>query len=596
MDKLKAVAAEFPGLPGVYIMKNSSGKVIYVGKAINLKKRVSSYFLGKKDPKTSVLVKKISTIEHIVTDSEYEALLLENILIKKYNPRYNIRLKDGKTYPVIRITNEEFPQVFKTRRIIRDGSKYFGPFASAGLLNVYMDTIEKIFPLRRCRGALKKRQNPCLYYHIGRCSAPCAGKISAEDYGGIIAQVEELISGDSEDLKNWLNERMQEASEKLEFEKAAGFRDAIIAAESIENEAGQNIIDFNEITRDYIACDSWNDKYTFTVLQMRGGKLTGRELFRNDFPGGDEEAFEQFVVQFYSDGNEIPRQLYFSKLFDTVNLKNFFISELEHEVEMFFPENGRHFSVVKMAEENARQDILKRKKDAGDVEGLERLKETLGLKKIPARIEGFDIAQLSGKYPVASLISFVNGIPDKTGYRHFNLKTLDGKIDDFASVREAVTRRYTRVLNEDQPRPDLVLIDGGPGQVSAARGVLNALGLEDIPVIGLAKKNEEIYMDRFSKPLNLPEGDPALKILQYVRDETHRFATGLNKKHRERDSRFSLLEDVSGIGPAKSRKLMETYGSLKGIAAAGRADVARTAGISEAAAEALFEKINNEKI
>ncbi|MBI9107106.1 MAG: excinuclease ABC subunit UvrC [Spirochaetales bacterium] len=595
MNKLKISASQLPESSGVYLMKDKGGSIIYVGKAINLRKRVSSYFLKNRDPKTQVLVSKIEDIDTIITESEYEALLLENILIKKWNPRYNIRLKDGKTYPVVRISKEEFPRVFMTRRIIQDGSKYFGPFPSAGLLNIYMETIEKMFPLRKCRGPLKKRAAPCLYYHIGRCSAPCAGKICAEEYGKIIKQVEELLSGDNDGLLTWLKGKMQDASASLEFEHAAGFRDSMIAAEGLINEFNQRIIDYNEKTRDYIAFSSYEDMYSFAVFQMRGGRLTGRDLYRTKFLSTDEEALEQFIVQYYSDHEGLPSEIYLPVPLDTVLLKSFFIKEKKAEIEFFFPEKGQNKSVLRMAAENAYQDIIKRKRKVGNEEGIIKLKEVLGLASLPKRIEGFDISQLSGKYPTASLVSFRNGVPDRNNYRHFHIKTLNGRIDDFAAVREAVSRRYTRLLNEDQQMPDLILIDGGAGQVSAAKGVLSALGLDDIPVAGLAKQNEEIYLHGRPGVVNLPAGDPALRVLQYVRDETHRFATGLNQKLREKDSRFSLLEGIAGIGPSRSRKLLETYGSLETIGSCTPEELRTAAGISPEAAEALVTKIRTLK-
>jgi len=594
MNNPKNLAAKFPESSGVYLMKDESGKIIYVGKAINLRKRVSSYFLKNRDPKTRVLVKKINDIEIIITESEYEALLLENILIKKWNPRYNIRLKDGKSYPVVRITKEEYPRVFKTRRIIQDGSKYFGPFPSAGLLNIYMETIEKMFPLRKCRGPLKKRDNPCLYYHIGRCSAPCAGKINVEEYGEIISQVEDLLSGDNAGLLAWLNAKMQEASASREFERAAGFRDSLIAAEGLINEFNQRIIDYNDQKRDFIAFSSFEDMYTFAVFQMRGGRLTGRDLYRTKFLSTDEEALEQFLVQYYSELEGLPEEIYLPIPLNIELVKSFFRKEKNTETGFFFPEKGQNKAVLRMAAENAYQDIIKRKRKTGNEEGIRILKETLGLSVLPKRIEGFDIAQLSGKYPTASLVSFKNGVPDRSNYRHFHIKTLNGRIDDFAAVREAVSRRYSRLLNEGLDMPDLILIDGGAGQVSAAKGVLSALGLDDIPLAGLAKQNEEIYLHGRPGVINLPDGDEALKVLQYVRDETHRFATGFNQKLREKDSKFSLLEGIPGIGPVRSRKLLETYGSLETIGSCTPEELHAAAGLPRDAAEALLAELNKD--
>ncbi len=591
MDEIRLAVSEFPELPGVYLMKDSSGRIIYIGKAINLKKRVSSYFLKNRDPKTTMLVSKIRDIETIITESEYEALLLENILIKKWNPKYNIRLKDGKSYPVVRITKEEFPTVFKTRRIIRDGSKYFGPFASAGLLTIYIDTIDKLFPLRKCRGSLKKRENPCLYFHIGRCSAPCAGKISAEAYGEIVSQIEELLSGDNERILSWLKQKMLESSEALEFERAADFRDAFTAAEGVIEEQSQKIIDFNDMQRDYIAFSSFQNLYTFAVFQMRDGKLTGRDLYRTEFGSSDEDALEQFMIQYYSEAETVPNEIYFSRLISLNLIKDFFRKEKNSEPQLIFPEKGQNLSILKMAEENAYQDIMKRKRKVNNEEGLLKLKEVLSLDTLPRRIEGFDIAQLHGKYPAASLISFRDGVPDRKNYRHFHIKTLGGKIDDFAAVREAVSRRYSRLLNEGLPMPDLILIDGGAGQVSAAKGVLTALGLDHIPLAGLAKRDEEIYLSGRSKPINLPEGDPALKVLQYVRDETHRFATGFNKKMRQKDSRFSMLEAVPGIGPSKSKKLIQSFGSLENMARQSEESLKEAAGLTKHAAKLLYEEL-----
>lgn len=592
MDSLNTLLSELPESSGVYLMKDKSGKIIYVGKANNLKKRVSSYFLKNRDPKTTVLVSKINDIDTIITESEYEALLLENILIKKWNPRYNIRLKDGKSYPVVRITNEEFPRVFKTRRIIQDGSKYFGPFPSAGLLNVYMDTIEKMFPLRKCRGKLRKRENPCLYYHIGRCSAPCAGKINAEDYGKVIRQVEELLTGDNDSLLNWLKIRMQEASAEQDYERAAEFRDSFMAAEGLIEEFNQRIVDFNDQQRDYIAFAAFENLYTFTVFQMREGRLIGRDIYRAEFASTDEEALEQFIIQYYSEVEEIPNEIYFSRIIELVLIKDFFRKEKKAMPELIFPEKGQNKSILKMAEENAWQDIMKRKRQVKNEDGLNKLKDILDLVKLPRNIEGFDIAQLAGKYPAASLISFKDGVPDRKNYRHYHLKTLDGRIDDFAAVREAVSRRYSRLLNENLPMPDLILIDGGAGQVSAAKAVLTALGLDYIPLAGLAKKNEEIYLYGRSRPINLPEGDPGLQVLQYVRDETHRFATGFNKKMRQKDSRFSILESIPGIGPSKSRKLIQAFGSLEDMGRQTEELLKETAGISTITVRALLKEIN----
>jgi excinuclease ABC subunit C len=388
---------------------------------------------------------------------------------------------------------------------------------------------------------------------------------------------------------------MQESSASLAFERAAGFRDSMIAAEGLINEFDQRIIDYNEQTRDFIAFSSFDDLYTFSVFRMRGGRLIGRDLYRTRFLSTDEEALEQFIVQFYSDSEDVPEEIYLSILINTDLVKSFFERERKTGIQFHFPEKGQNKSVLRMAAENAYQDIIKRKRQIGNDEGILKLKEVLGLPHLPRRIEGFDIAQLSGKYPTASLVSFKNGVPDRKNYRHFHIKTLDGRIDDFAAVREAVSRRYTRLLNEGLDMPDLILIDGGAGQVSAAAGVLSALGLDDIPLAGLAKQNEELYLSGRPGVINLPDGDSALRVLQYVRDETHRFATGFNQRLREKDSKFSLLEGIPGIGPAKSRKLLETYGSLQTIGSCTPEELNTAAGLPRETAEALLKKINDFK-
>ncbi len=563
MSSIDKQVKEIPHKPGVYQMKNNKGKIIYVGKAKDLKKRVSSYFLANRDLKTSMLVKHIVHIEYIITTNEYEALILENNLIKRWNPKYNISLKDGKTFPVIRITNEDYPRVFRTRRVIKDGSTYFGPFADVGKLDIYLELIDKLFPLRKCKGKLKMRYSPCLYYHIGKCQAPCAGKISKEEYQKQVDQVKAFLSGKSSDLLRRLQEEMKRASMDLAFEKAAEVRDTIVAIQSVNTQ--QQVEDFTLTHRDYAACIMNDQICSISLFQMIEGKLIGREMFRAETSSNEGEALNSFIMQFYTDSDTVPRELYVSHDVDKELLQNYFTNELDKQVKIHTPKQGKHHKIIRMAQENARQDVTRRKRGMKNIEGLKELKVVLGLEHLPKRIEGFDIAQLSGKYPVASLISFYDGVPDKKQYRRFHLKTLDGAIDDYEAIREAVARRYTRVINEELEQPNLILIDGGKGQVNAAREILESLGLYHIPVIGLAKEFEEIHRHDEDEPIRLPEGNEALRVLQAVRDETHRFATSLNKKKREQDSKFSLLESIPGIGPVRSKKIMQEFGSLDAI-------------------------------
>lgn len=576
----RALVRQAPLEPGVYIMRDAAGEILYVGKAKVLRNRLSSYFSGRKDVKTRHLVSRIDRIEWIIAGSEYEALLLENTLIKRHTPRYNINLKDGKTYPSVRVTAEDFPRVFRTRRIVRDGSIYFGPFPSAEVIDTYLDLIKKLFPLRRC-AVMRKRENPCMYYHIGRCSGPCAGKISKEDYAVYVEEVKKLLSGETEALLAELRSRMEAAALGLRFEEAAKLRDATIA---IEQFAGRSsAVDFDPESRDYVAWAADGDLISFVVFQMRGGKLSGRDLYRSRLYAPEDEALRGFLMSYYGKDRPPPPRVFVQKAAEFELLTRYFAKELGAEVSIELPVEKRHEAAINLAAQNAVEDLAKRRREMGDIPALEELQKLLGLGSLPARIEGFDIAQLSGKHTVASLVSFRNGVPDKKNYRYFKIRSLEGAIDDFGAVREAVARRYTRLVNEEVELPDLVLIDGGAGQVSAAKEILDALGV-DSDLAGLAKQNEEIWLPGRSEPIVLPKDSPALRVLVAVRDETHRFATGLNQKLRAADLRFGILEDIEGVGPTRARRLMRSFGSLDLIASAEIERIAAAGGMGAEAA------------
>jgi len=591
-EELRRQISHFPPSPGVYLMKDRQEAIIYVGKAKNLKNRVSSYFSGTKDRKTAILVSKVRVIETIVTQTEYEALLLENTLIKKWNPRYNINLKDGKTYPVIRITSEPFPRIYRTRRIIQDGSTYYGPYPSSAVLDAYLELVNRLYPLRQCRGKLKKRTTPCLYHHIGRCSAPCAGKISQEDYNLRVEQIKTLLDGDSAQVEARVTAEMTQAAAELRFEKAAELRDALESIRQVATE--QKVVDFEEEKRDYVAFVREEDLYTFTVFQMRGGRLTGRDLYRTESPVDEEEALSLFLLRYYSESPDPPSRLYLPIPLETGLLTEFFLKEKHTAVDISSGEaDKRAGAVLGMALENARQDMDRRRRSRENRDALEALQEALSLPRLPRRIEGFDIAQLDGKFPVASLVSFWNGKPDKKNYRSFRLKTTEGMVDDYESIREAVARRYTRILNEGGEAPDFILIDGGKGQVRAAREILDALGFARIPLAGLAKREEEVFLPGQSKPVILPVGSEPLKLLQAVRDETHRFATSLNQRLRLKEVKAETLESVPGIGPARSRKLLEAFGSLDALKGAAAAEVAKKGGLPLDLARDVLEALGS---
>lgn len=583
-------AKALPHNSGVYLMFDKINKIIYVGKAKDLRKRVTSYFLANRDAKTTALVKKIKKIEHIITGNEYEALVLENTLIKKYNPHYNIDLKDGKSYPVIRVTKEDFPKVYKTRRIIKDGSSYYGPFPGVGSLQIYLDLIEKMYPLRKCATPLKKRKTPCLYYHIGRCKAPCCDKISKEEYNKYISEVKKLLSGDNERLIKQTEKEMLSFSKELNFEKAAEKRDLLNALLTISS--NQQAMDFDQEKRDYAAIEMRGPLYTISIMQMRDGSLMGRALYRGTTLGDETDSLLVFLIRYYSDGFKLPNQLYVSHDINKEHISKFFKDELNVELNVDIPYDGKHYRILRMASENASRDVEKRLKNKDNSRALEELQQVLDLPELPTLIEGFDIAQLSGKYTVASLISFRNGNPDRTNYRRFNIKSLEGKIDDFEAMREATARRYSRVLNDNLERPSLILIDGGKGQVNAVYEVLEDLGLSEIPVIGLAKRFEEIVFSYDREPLQLEEDSLALQTLIAVRDECHRFATTANQNLRSKEVAFKLLEDIKGIGKDRSKRLMKTFGSVDQLLEQSEEDIAKEANIPLSVAKRLKEKLS----
>jgi excinuclease ABC subunit C len=565
---LKQKIDGLPDKPGVYIFKNQKKKIIYIGKAISLRKRLKSYLTGERDIKTQILMERASDLEVIITRNEYEALLLENSLIKQWVPRFNINLKDGKSYPVIRITNEPFPRVFRTRRIIFDGSQYYGPFPSVNQIDHYLLLIEHYFPLRKCKGKLRKRKHPCLYYHIKRCSAPCCNRITREEYNLIVQRIRKLLSGKTGDLLSELQNKMEEASGRMEYECAVWYRDQMHAIAHVKEV--QKVVDIHQEARDYIGSASRQNLCTFVVLQYRSGILSGRELYPVEFYSTEAEALVQFIMQYYDKVQTIPSIIYLpDKIEDDGSLQSYF-REKGMRVHVRFPRKGKHLTIINTVEENAREDIENRIRKLGSLKALEELKRVLGMKRLPSRIEGFDISHLAGEYTVGSLVSFVGGLADRSAYRYFKIRSLkNGQIDDYEALREVVARRYSRVVNENLTRPDLILIDGGKGQLSSVYRILKALDLAHIPVIGLAKKNEEIFIPEKKNPLVLAQSSSALKLLQAVRDESHRFAISLNRRLRKKSVSHSILENIKGIGQGRSSILLNTFGSIQNIINAG---------------------------
>ena len=603
-DNLKAFARETPLEPGVYLWKDNENRIIYVGKARNLRNRLGSYFASK-DIKTAALVRHAKSIETIIVSNEFEALLLENTLIKQHSPKYNINLKDGKTYPVVRITADKYPRVFRTRHIIEDGSSYFGPFANIPALDRALELIEKHFPLRKCRN-LKKRKNPCLYFHLKRCLAPCCGDVP--EYSDHVERVRKLLAGQIHALSEDLSAQMKEAAAALEFEKAAALRNAIRSIESLSD--NNSVVDMDMESRDYIAWAAEGIFTTFAVLSMRGGRMTGQELFSSRSAAEESETLDSFITAYYSPDRQPPPRIYImegiaeprqvsppetaagpgqvSLSGEREIVKRYFSVSFGFVPELLSGEavEKKHGAALAMARQNAREELGRRLRERGAGPALDELFGVLRLKTRPETIEGFDISHLDGKHPVASLVSFKNGIPNRKNYRHFKLRTTVGIIDDYASMREAVRRRYSRLIGEGRDLPDLILIDGGIGQVNAAKEVLDDLKIT-CDVIGLAERDEEIYLPHNSEPIRLSKRQEALKVLQNVRDEAHRFASGLTRRLGLKELNLSILESVDGIGPTRALKIMENYGELEKIASSKPDEMAEKCGISLAAAKAV---------
>ena len=628
---LPRMARELPRAPGVYLFKDRRGQVLYVGKSKNLRARVGTYFNGggpgsARDIKTQVLVSKVADFEVIVTHSEFEALLLENSLIKHRTPRYNINLKDGKSYPVIRLTNEEYPKVFRTRTIILDGSEYFGPFPKVNQIDVYLTLIDKLFPLRKRGEVFKRRDQPCLNFHIGRCAAPCVGNIDAAAYQRRVNAVRKLLTGKSAELIRELRVLMEQEAAALRFEKAAEYRDQVRAISEVSG-SEQNVVDFSREARDYVGCHRDGAHYTLTLFQIRHGQLLGKERFRLVDAAPPEEVLPSFLLQFYAGIQTRPRTVFLClppaaaellqrALDETLSgraaaavTRSVVAAAASEPVTAAAPEEpppqprgarlvvrvpqrGKHVRFLRMAEQNARVEWesgeQKRADRDAQILALEALRDALGLDATPRRIEAFDISHLQGSDTVASLVVFVDGRPEKQSYRHFKLRTLGGRVDDFAAMREVIARRYTRAVNDNRPLPDLVLVDGGKGQVSAALRILRALDLGSLPVAGLAKRNEEIFLPGRSAPVTLPATSHALRVLQGARDESHRFANSFNRRLRSKRITVSLLESVHGVGRVRSRRLLEVFGSLEAIQAESPETVAARAGITREIAATLL--------
>ncbi|NLM53264.1 MAG: excinuclease ABC subunit UvrC [Firmicutes bacterium] len=598
-----------PQRPGVYLMKDRRGKILYVGKAVNLRQRVRSYFQAQEKllPKVRALVEKIADFDYTVTDTEVEALILESNLIKEYRPRYNIDLKDDKNYPYLCVTlQDEYPRIYVARRVQKDGARYFGPYPNAGAVKETIRLLQRLFPLRRCRGSINvgKNKRPCLNYHIKRCLAPCAGKISAGEYRKIVDEVVLFLEGKQDKLLQDLAAQMEDAAKNLEFEKAARLRDQYRAVEAISQK--QKIVVTSGGDRDIIALAAREEIGCAQLFVVRGGKLTGQEHFilTNPTDEGTPELLNAFLRRYYTHAGEIPPEILLS---EEIPDQDLVAAWLEHKrgrkVILRVPKRGPKKELMRLALDNAElfleQELLQTRAKDPSV-ALQALAEILQLEAPPLRIEGYDISHFQGEGTVAAMVVFEAGVAKPADYRRFRIRGVQGP-DDYASLREVISRRFARLQsaqkegkmeqNSEDPFllvPDLLLIDGGRGQLNTVLQTLNEIGYDFIPAVALAEEKELVFLPRQKEPLLLPRTSPALKLLQRIRDEAHRYAVTSQRKQRSRPARGSLLLSVPGIGEKRRKELLRTFGSLDAMRKASVEELAAVKGMTKQAAMNLY--------
>jgi len=600
MEQLEKKLNALPNSAGVYIFKDRAGEVIYIGKAKNLKSRVRAYFNETDSrPLLQFLKPKIKDIAFMLTDTEKEALILENHLIKKYQPKYNIRLRDDKTYFHLKLSlTEKFPRLVLTRRPQKSQELIFGPFASAKKVKESINLLQNIFPLRRCTTRnFQSRERACINYEIGKCSAPCAGKISPADYQKIVEQVIRFLKGEGKDLIKELEKEMYLASEKLEFEKSAKIRDQI---QAIKQSLERQKVEVNlPLDRDVIGYYREADRVGIYRLGYRQGiLLIGQAYFFKKVQMEDGELLGSFLKQFYGEQGFIPKEILLPFAVEDQDLIQDWLRErAKFKIELIIPERGEKRAQVELANINAQKNLeVSEEKEKIKRDALEEFKRIFRLKKIPAWIECYDISNLGEKLAVGAMVKFVNGEPEKAGYRRYRIKGVDSQ-NDYEMMKEVLTRRFQRALLENQPLPDLIILDGGKGQLNIARKVLQELQIKDMELISLAKeswqdkflskKPERVYLSGVKDPITL-KPSPAKHLIMRIRDEAHRFAISYHRKLRKKLSNQSLLLKIPGIGEKKKRALLKHFGSLKRVQTATLEELKSLPLLSERDAEKLF--------
>ncbi|WP_286887174.1 excinuclease ABC subunit UvrC [Aneurinibacillus sp. UBA3580] len=584
MDTLKEKLSLLPDKPGCYLMKNAAGEVIYVGKAKVLKNRVRSYFTGSHDGKTQRLVQEIADFEYIVTSSPVEALLLECNLIKKHDPRYNVLLKDDKTYPYIKITNEEHPRLEITRKVVKDGGKYFGPYANAGAAQETKKLLDRLYPLRKCKNMPK---SVCLYYHMGQCLAPCEYEVDSKQYEGMIEEISRFLNGNYGEIKQTLKRQMEAAAENLEFERAKELRDQIQYIEAIMEK--QKVTFSDNVDRDAWGYHTDKGWMSVQVFHIRQGKMIERNVASFPFYGEENEDFISYVVQFYLKEHIRPKEVLLPVSEGTDGL------EEAIETKLLVPQRGPKKQLVDMAKENARIALeekfaLMARDEARTIQAVQKLGEALGI-GYPKRIEAFDNSNLQGVDPVSAMVVFTDGKPDKKEYRKYKVNTVSGP-DDYSTMKEVVRRRYTRVLKEGLELPNLIIIDGGKGQIAAAVDILeNELGLF-IPVCGLAKdekhRTAQLLVGNPPIPVDLKRDSNEFYLLQRIQDEVHRFAITFHRNTRSKTMFQSKLDEIPGVGEKRKKMLLKHFGSIKKMREA-TVDEYRNLGIGDKLARQILE-------
>lgn len=580
-EQLKDKLNNIPKEPGVYQFKNEKGKVLYVGKAKNLRNRVRTYFHSSvNSPKTLAMVNKVADLELIITDSEMEALVLENNLIKELRPRYNVNLKDDKSFPYIRVTNEPYPQIFSTRTIVKDGSKYFGPYTDVKSMKNSLRMINKLFKIRSCKYYIddeviqKGKIKVCLDYHIKKCDGPCEGLVSEKDYNNMVNQVIKLLRGKTKDLLIEFHEQMEKASAELNFEKAAELRDKIEQLEVYSSK--QKIVTGDGGDKDIISAATEGKDVAATILNIRDGKLVGKRQLNltSDNDAELNQIYSSIIKFYYNEYVDIPKEIIIeTDPEDKETLLEWLITKGERNVKFIIPQRKSEAkSLLNMCKHNATLQLKeiqlqKMKKEGSLPYVLSSLKRDLRLKNLPRRIECFDISHIQGSDTVASMVVFVDGKPKKSLYRKFIIKEVEG-VDDFASMREVVKRRYTKIKEEKETMPDLIIIDGGKGQLSAALHVLKELDFQDQEIIGLAKRLEEIFFPGLPEAQTIPKTSSSLKLIQSVRDEAHRFAVTFHRQRRDKRTLKTELTDIPGIGEKIASELLKNFESIADIKSA----------------------------